>query len=104
VVSPQADHDVDLLAEFIARTSLRSAPRFYDAVDRSCRRLLESPESVALYGFHGHDLADLRASPVRGFPKHLIFYRVVGQTVQIVRLLHASRDISAVFVDATDPD
>ena len=36
--------------------------------------------------------ADLR---VAGFRKYLIFYRVSGDAVSIVRVLHGARDITA---------
>jgi toxin ParE1/3/4 len=94
VVFPAADRDIDAQAQFIARSSLRSALRFLDAVEKSCDHLLKFPEAVARYGFSETNLRDLRAAPVRGFPNHLIFFRVRGEFVQIVRLLHGARDIA----------
>ncbi|MBI3861683.1 MAG: type II toxin-antitoxin system RelE/ParE family toxin [Planctomycetia bacterium] len=96
-VSPQADRDLDLLAEYIARTSRRAALRFYDAVAVSYRRLIESPEIAATYDMGHPLLQDLRAWPVRGFPNHLIFYRVTQAAVEVVRILHGARDVVGAF-------
>jgi toxin ParE1/3/4 len=38
---------------------------------------------------------------VRGFENYVIFYRTVEQGVEIVRVLHAARDIAAIFEDET---
>ena len=35
--------------------------------------------------------------PVRGFEKHVIFYRPVATGIDVVRVLHAARDIEAIF-------
>ena len=34
-----------------------------------------------------------------GFPNHLVFYRIVGGVVRVVRVLHASRDLTTVLAD-----
>jgi plasmid stabilization system protein ParE len=35
--------------------------------------------------------------PVQGFPRYLIFYRSAEEGVEIVRVLHSSRDIGSLF-------
>lgn len=104
VVFPEADRDADSIAEYIAATSLPTALRFLSAVEHTYERILEWPESAAHYGFTRAALSDLRAWPVRGFPKHLIFYRTRSGAVQVVRLLHAARDVDAAFLDGGEPD
>jgi toxin ParE1/3/4 len=34
---------------------------------------------------------------VRRFDKHLIFYRPVADGIEVIRVLHASRDLAAVL-------
>jgi toxin ParE1/3/4 len=36
---------------------------------------------------------DLRCWPVRGFPNHLVFYRPVRGGIDLIRVLHAARDL-----------
>jgi toxin ParE1/3/4 len=42
-------------------------------------------------------LAGLRVGRVEGFEKYLIFYRHVGDSMEIVRVLHGARDIDRVL-------
>ena len=36
--------------------------------------------------------------PVRGFERHLVFYRLAGDAIELIRVYHAARD-----VDEIDP-
>lgn len=36
---------------------------------------------------------EVRSWRVRGFPRHLIFYRALPDRVQILRVLHGARDL-----------
>lgn len=38
-------------------------------------------------------LTGLRMLPVRGFSRHLIFYRPMPDKIEIVRVLHGARDL-----------
>jgi len=38
-----------------------------------------------------------RVFPVRGFGKHLVFYRPVEDGIEILRVIHGARDIEALF-------
>jgi toxin ParE1/3/4 len=88
----------DLLDIFvhIGEDSLTSADRFLEAAESTFQRLAENPHIGNVCGFGG-DFADLRRWPVRGFETYLIFYRVRGQVVEIIRVLHGARDIEAMF-------
>ena len=44
-------------------------------------------------------LSDLRVWQVQGFNNYLIFYRPIERGVEVVRVLHAARDVNAVFDD-----
>ena len=63
--------------------------------------LAAMPELGERQVFKRADLADLRAWQVRGFENYLIFYRPIEHGVEIVRVLHAARDIAAIFEDET---
>jgi toxin ParE1/3/4 len=39
---------------------------------------------------------------VRGFAKHLIFYRPIEDGIEVIRILHASRDLAAVLDEDSD--
>ena len=42
-------------------------------------------------------LVDVRMWRVAGFPKHLIFYRPIETGIEVIRVLHAKRDIESLF-------
>ncbi len=66
--------------------------RFGDAIDDSFQRLLENPD----LGFGGElthpRLQDVRCWPVRGFPRHVIYYRSTAEGIEVLRVMHGSRD------------
>ena len=69
------------------------ALRFVDAVDAALQRLADTPEVGRLREFRSPRLAGLRSWPVPGFPKHLIFYLVDEDLVEVVRVIHGARDL-----------
>jgi toxin ParE1/3/4 len=68
--------------------SLEVAEKVVDAIFATLRILGRSPGV-------GRDRSEDLRPGLRSFPsgRYLIFYRIVGSTVKIVRVLHASRDI-----------
>lgn len=58
--------------------------------------LASSPEAGGLCGFTGQS-REVRKWPVQGFPNHLVFYRIDGDRLDVVRVLHGSRDAEPIF-------
>lgn len=73
---------------YIAADNLSAADRLTDKLDDAVRRLSEFPEAGPLRPKLG---PDIRLHPVDNF---LIFYRIAGDAIEIVRILHAARDVS----------
>jgi toxin ParE1/3/4 len=61
----------------------------------SCWR--NRPELGERQAFAKGRLLGLRAWQIRGFENHIIFYRPVEDGIEVVRVLHAARDIAATF-------
>jgi toxin ParE1/3/4 len=40
---------------------------------------------------------DIRRWHIEGFAKHLVLYREIAAGVEIVRILHAERDVAAIL-------
>jgi len=96
--SPQAEQDLDEIAASLAQRSSRTALRFLDAVQAAFDRLAAFPDLGALYETTNPHLSGLRVWPIPGFLNYLIFYRVLGSTVQVVRVLHGARDLDAAIL------
>jgi toxin ParE1/3/4 len=89
------------LAKFIQRDSPEAAIRFLDAAEESFQFLASMPDLGERQEFHRKDLVDLRVWQVRGFENYLIFYRPMEAGIEVVRVLHAARDIAAAFDKST---
>jgi toxin ParE1/3/4 len=96
-ILPKADRDVDLAAAYIAKDSLDSALRFYDAVDASYREIRSHPRRWPRYELEHPRLTNLRKRAVIGFANYLVFYRIDGRVVEIIRVLHGARNIPVEF-------
>jgi toxin ParE1/3/4 len=97
--SDAALRDLDEQAKFIQRDSPDAAIRFLHAAEKTFGRLAAMPELGERQEFGREELAGLRVWQVRGFENYLIFYRPIEHGVEIVRVLHAARDIAAIFED-----
>jgi toxin ParE1/3/4 len=94
VITPAADADVDSAAAFIARDNIQAALRFYDAIDVTFRQIREHPNRSPRYELEHARLSGLRRRAVARFENHLVFYRVEGEAVVVIRVLHGARDIA----------
>jgi len=91
--------DLNEQATFIQRESPNAAIRFLAATEATFQRLAAMPELGRRQEFERNELADLRVWQVQGFENFLIFYRPVERGIEVLRVLHAARDVAAVFDD-----
>lgn len=73
------------------------AVRFVQSFQETAEKLVEHPEMGRVYVPDSAKLEGVRAFRVTGFPRHIIFYRIAGDRLQVERVLHASRDIWSVL-------
>ena len=92
--------DLNEQAKYIQRDSPHAAIRFLAAAEASFQLLATMPELGERQEFRRAELAELRAWQVRGFENHLIFYRPIEHGIEVLRVLHAARDIAALFDDS----
>ena len=93
VVRPRADRDLDELAVYIAENNLEAGKRFYDAAEKALQRISQMPQVGHRYTSELYPRDELRAWPVPGFEKILVFYRVGNDMIDVIRVLHGARDI-----------
>lgn len=91
-LTPAAADDIDAITEFTRVTwSLDQALDYVDKIYDIFDQIAAFPE----IGRDERDLgSDLRSKPVA---KHRIYYRVEGNTLIIIRILHAAQDPDAAF-------
>jgi toxin ParE1/3/4 len=96
-VRPQATIDVEESSLFyLVHGSEALSERFEAAVEKTFAWILENPRSGAPRESLSPRLSGLRTWPVRGFEKHLVFYRETEEAVDVVRVLHGARDVEAI--------
>ena len=96
-LKPQADRDINNQFEYIAKENLEAAIRFYEAAFSAFEVLKTNPHIGPAREFENPQLTDVRIWFVKGFDKYLIFYRATDELVEILRVLHAARDIDGIL-------
>lgn len=96
-LSPAADRDIDGHLVFMAKDNPEAAMRFLDVVADACVKIAQTPGMGALRKFRNPRLEGIRMFPLPGFEKYLVFYRATSRKIEIVRVLHAARDIAGIF-------
>ncbi len=95
---PEAERDLEEHVVYLGQEAgLQLALRFIRAAEQAIARLVELPELGAPRVFEIQKLERVRMWPIPDFPNHLIFYRPIATGVEIVRVLHAARDIPPVL-------
>jgi plasmid stabilization system protein ParE len=90
-LTSQALDDLFDIWSFIAKDNPTAADRVEDAICRACELLAREP-------FIGRERNDLTELPVRfwvvqPYSNYLIVYRPEKKPLQVVRILHAARDL-----------
>ena len=97
VILPMAQVDLYDTAEHISLTSVENARRFLASAHESFDDLLEMPGLGSKREFSQQGSAELRSWRIHDFENWLVFYRVVGETVEILRVLHGARDVEGLI-------
>jgi toxin ParE1/3/4 len=92
-VSPAAGEDVRGQTSRIEEDNPGAAFRFVEAFDRACELLAKHPEMAPIHDFGKPELSGLRMWPIRGFEKHLLFYRPTSEGIEVVREFAGHSDI-----------
>lgn len=97
---PQALEDLYRQGRYYTEAgSPEIAIRFLAAAERAFAQLVTMPEMGARRTYRNARLAGLRLWRIRGFREHLIFYRPIRAGIEVVRVLHAKRDLAGIFDD-----
>jgi toxin ParE1/3/4 len=86
-LTPRARQDLEEIQDYIAQSSVRAATRLIDAIEDKCRLLAQFPEMAPLCEEYA---VGLRNSSVG---KYVIFYRVIPNGIEVIRVLHGARDL-----------
>ena len=83
LVAPRAD-----LTGPVLRVAVLGA-----AVGDAVALLLENPQPGSPRDFRSPHAQGIRSWAPQGFPNYLIFYKVSGDDIEVIRFLHGARDL-----------
>jgi toxin ParE1/3/4 len=95
----KAKENLAEIAAWYGQESLDLELHFLQAMEEAFRGLLESSRKGAPRTFDHPALKNVRMWPVPSFPRVLIFYHSFSGGIEVIRVLHAARDIAALFSD-----
>ncbi len=94
---PQAERDIEECFVFIAEDNLDTGVYFLAAVEDSLEQTAKYPLIGKQRNFADKQFQNVRMWRVKGFESYLIFYAVTENQIEMIRLLHSSRDIEDLF-------
>jgi toxin ParE1/3/4 len=92
-----AEEDLVDNARYLQEQNSELAVRFLEAFDSAANVLGRSPAIGGVCSFQNPIFAEVRAWPVPGFNKHLIFYRILADEIEVIRVIHGARDLKSIF-------
>jgi toxin ParE1/3/4 len=99
-LTPRAESDLDAHILYLSENAdIETALRFEEEAFASFVRLQEMPFLGSEREYLNPSIKNLRLWFVNDFEDYLIFYRVLDDAIQIVRVLYSSRDIQRVISD-----
>lgn len=98
-----AERDLVDIFVYLGRKSPRAADRFLAAVERTFAQLASRPGVGAPHETDDPDFDAVRVSPVTRFRSYLIFYRATADRLEVLRVLHAARDVDRALADTFGP-
>ena len=96
---PQAERDIEDAFVFVSEKSEDAGLDFLFAVEETLELIAVTPYIGSERVFDASELKGIRLWRVKSYEKYLIFYFIRDNSIEIVRLIHASRDYNRVFED-----
>ena len=97
ILTPRARQDLNDIWDYIANDNIEAADRVLDALDNAMLKLAKNPG----IGHRRDELTDQRHRFLLVY-SYLIVYRHETKPLQIVRILHAARDVQSILGLASD--
>lgn len=94
---PQAERDIEECFVYIAEDNLDAGVVFLVAVEDSLEQLARFPLLGKTRLFQNKQFQNIRMWKVKGYENYLVFYMVSEDAIEVIRVLHSSRDIKGLF-------
>ena len=94
VINVLASRDLIEIADYFTETNVEVGERFFREFNSKCQQLVSFPSSGKSFGaIH----SDLRGLSLGGY---IIFYRILDDGIEILRVVSGRRNLSSLFSDS----
>ncbi len=90
-LTPEASRDLENIGDHIAEANPAAALKVVDSIEERCRALARMPEMGRVRAELAPALRSMNAG------SYLIFYRPAEDGIEVIRIVHGSRDLPALF-------
>lgn len=94
---PQAERDIEECFVYIAEENLDAGVYFLVAVEDSLEQIAKFPLLGKKKEFQDKRFKNVRMWHVKNYEKYLIFYTIAENKIEVIRVLHGSRNIADLF-------
>ncbi|MEO0456593.1 MAG: type II toxin-antitoxin system RelE/ParE family toxin [Cyanobacteria bacterium P01_A01_bin.114] len=95
IINVLASQDLNEIADYFAENNLEAGERFFIAFNRKCQQLAAFPNSGKSYAAIR---PGLRGLSLEGY---VIFYRLLDDGIEILRVISGRRDFPTVFEESS---
>lgn len=92
VLAAEAQTDLEQIADHIAADSPARAVIFLNDLRRCCEQLISTPHAFPLVP--RYERLGVRR---RVYQRYVIFYRVTGERIDVLHIMHGRRDLDALL-------
>jgi toxin ParE1/3/4 len=96
-IFPAAEDDLSEIGDYFDERNDTLSQRFYERFWKTVQMLTSSPNLGERCRFRNPAVKGMRVWQVDGFSNYLIFYRPKDDELQILRVIHGSRNYIAIF-------
>ncbi len=93
IISPETSQDLDAIATYFLTRNVDAGERLFREFNKKCQNLVNFPNLGRSYE---HLRPGLRGMPLDGY---VIFYQVIEDGVEILRVISGRQDLQAMFSD-----
>ncbi|HEX8663697.1 MAG TPA: type II toxin-antitoxin system RelE/ParE family toxin [Beijerinckiaceae bacterium] len=93
-----AEADLERIGDWIGESNPDRAVTFVQELRDRCEKLADMPRAYPVVP--GHEQAQVRRRPYRNY---LILYHVLGDAIEIVRVIHGARDYERLLSPGEEP-
>jgi toxin ParE1/3/4 len=99
IVRARADREWDECLDYLARQNVTAARRFFNAVQQAIERLARMPGLGSPVEIWNPQLEGVRYLTIQGFRNYVVYYRPLEDGIEVLHIVHASRDVDRLFAD-----